>query len=69
MISITAQIEGIEWIVLLVMMAVVVLLFVRFVLLFLVRTKVREVVKIRCHQCGALNVETARMCVTCQAPL
>lgn len=69
LVPITAQIEGIEWIVILILMAIVFVLFIRFVVQLVARTNAREVVKIRCRRCGALNAETDRFCASCGAPL
>lgn len=69
MIPITTQIEGIEWIAILILIAVVFVLFIRFIVQLVARTNVREVVKVRCRRCGALNAETDRFCAACGAPL
>lgn len=69
LVPVTAQIEGIEWIVILILMAIVFVLFLRFVVQLVARTNTREVVKVRCRRCGALNAETDRFCGSCGAPL
>ncbi len=95
--SVTAQVEGIEWIVLLILVAfglVIVEELLRRrrkqeqqseraspptqphypmpppqVHQIVQHTIERQVVKVRCRHCGALNVETDGRCVACSAPL
>lgn len=91
---ISAQIEGIEWILFLVLIAIVFLIVSRYLLRrqklagrsegmlpsiqpyypmpppsVVQQTVERQVVKVRCRHCGALNLETSTICVACKAPL